>query len=65
MRNQLCIVETNAERFLPLTYFRPVYDLRCGILTLREKILHAYTDAPYRLYCRDVLATTVQASTPI
>lgn len=64
MRNQLCIVETAAERFLPLTYFRPVYDLRCGILTLRDKILHAYAGAPYRLYCRDFLATTVQASTP-
>ncbi len=64
MRNQLCIVEHAAERFLPLTYFRPVYDLRCGIMTLREKILHAYGRPSYRLFCRDYLAACVQGTLP-
>jgi UDP-N-acetylglucosamine diphosphorylase/glucosamine-1-phosphate N-acetyltransferase len=36
----LCIYEdARAAEFYPLTAFRPVFDLRCGILTLREKIL--------------------------
>lgn len=62
MQNQLCIIENAAERFLPLTYFRPVYDLRCGIMTLRQKILHAYGPVPHRLFCRDYLAGVVRAS---
>ena len=24
--------------FLPLTYSRPIYDMRCGIYTLRERV---------------------------
>ncbi|MBI1805126.1 MAG: GlmU family protein [Ignavibacteriae bacterium] len=36
---QLCIFEdTQYTNFQPLVYFRPVYDLRCGVLTLRQKI---------------------------
>ncbi|MBI1805435.1 MAG: GlmU family protein [Ignavibacteria bacterium] len=36
---QFCIFEdTHATKFLPLTYFRPVYELRCGVMSLREKI---------------------------
>ena len=32
----LCIYEdARSDNFLPLTYFRPVFDLRCGVLTLR------------------------------
>ncbi|RLF15388.1 MAG: hypothetical protein DRJ66_04490 [Thermoprotei archaeon] len=35
----LCVFEDGAyENFLPLTYTRPVYDLRCGMYTLRERI---------------------------
>ena len=34
------------RNFLPLTFLRPVFDLRCGALTLREKILaHLPTDS--------------------
>jgi UDP-N-acetylglucosamine diphosphorylase / glucose-1-phosphate thymidylyltransferase / UDP-N-acetylgalactosamine diphosphorylase / glucosamine-1-phosphate N-acetyltransferase / galactosamine-1-phosphate N-acetyltransferase len=36
---QVCIFEdSHSVNFLPLVYFRPVYELRCGIFSLREKI---------------------------
>lgn len=42
MNYQLCIFEDKkVENFFPLTLTRPVYDLRCGISTLWEKILGA------------------------
>ena len=41
MIKNICIVEDEKfENLLPLVYMRPVYDLRCGILTLKEKILN-------------------------
>ncbi len=36
-----CLFEDKAPDFLPLAHFRPVYDLTCGILTMREKWEHA------------------------
>lgn len=39
MNTTICIFEdAKFKNFLPLTYFRPVYDLRCGVLTIAEKI---------------------------
>ncbi len=32
-----CLFEDKAPDFLPLVHFRPVYDLTCGVLTMREK----------------------------
>jgi len=35
---QYCLFEDTAwSNFLPLAYLRPVFDLRCGVLTIREK----------------------------
>jgi len=39
MNKTICIFEDSKFKYLlPLTYFRPVYDLRCGVLTIAEKI---------------------------
>lgn len=39
---RFCIYEDTAtDNFRPLVYLRPVYDLRCGIFTLRQKIERA------------------------
>jgi UDP-N-acetylglucosamine diphosphorylase / glucose-1-phosphate thymidylyltransferase / UDP-N-acetylgalactosamine diphosphorylase / glucosamine-1-phosphate N-acetyltransferase / galactosamine-1-phosphate N-acetyltransferase len=36
---QICLFEDEQyKNFLPLVYFRPVYDLRCGIYSFRQKI---------------------------
>ena len=63
--SHLCIFEDNFyRRLLPLVYFRPVYDLRCGILTLREKILQGHPKDSVTLHCRWYLADVVQERYP-
>jgi len=48
----------------PLTYTRPVYDLKCGISTLREKILRAYGVEKCCLHTRAYLADLVALQNP-
>jgi UDP-N-acetylglucosamine diphosphorylase/glucosamine-1-phosphate N-acetyltransferase len=62
---QICIFESDiCENLEPLVYYRPVYDLVCGISTLKEKILRAYPNTKYSFHCRnyfkDVLKYQVQ-----
>lgn len=65
MTESLCIFESvHCERLHPLVYMRPVWDLRCGILTLGEKIRHAYPGAPVQLHCREYLAASVREQNP-
>jgi UDP-N-acetylglucosamine diphosphorylase/glucosamine-1-phosphate N-acetyltransferase len=62
---KLCIFEDDGyANFLPLTWFRPVYDLRCGINTLREKITRAFPEMETVLVCREYLAETLQEANP-
>ncbi|MBU1096094.1 MAG: GlmU family protein [Bacteroidetes bacterium] len=57
MVDTICIFEgIYYSRLLPLVYFRPTYDLRCGILTLREKIQLCYPGIPVTLHTRAYLA---------
>lgn len=57
MIKKICIFEDQHYRkLLPLVYTRPVYDLRCGILTLREKIQRQYANAEIILHSRTYLA---------
>ncbi len=44
----------------PLTLTRPVYDLRSGILTIREKIVGQFPDRPLILHSRDYLEETLR-----
>ncbi len=56
MIKNICIVEDEKfENLLPLVYMRPVYDLRCGILTLKEKIEKLFPKAKIFLHCRKYL----------
>jgi len=65
MIDTLCIFEDPQYRhLLPLTYTRPVYDLRCGILTLREKIQKKYPGVPVQLHTRGSLAELVRQQNP-
>lgn len=62
MVEALCIFEDiNYANLHPLVYFRPVYDLRCGILTLREKIQLCYPDLPVILHSRKYLADKIKS----
>ena len=54
---QVCIFEDHHFlTFLPLVYFRPVYELRCGALSLREKIEACFTRPVVALHLRGDLA---------
>ena len=65
MPTQICIFEDNYySRLLPLVYFRPVYNLKCGIFSLREKIQRSYRDAPVTLHCRRYLADSLRLQNP-
>jgi UDP-N-acetylglucosamine diphosphorylase/glucosamine-1-phosphate N-acetyltransferase len=61
----LCLYEDIvAGNFFPLIYFRPVYDLRCGILTLREKALRYLVPTRLTLYVREYLAPYLHEENP-
>ena len=65
MVDSICIFEgLYYTRLLPLTYFRTEYDLRCGILTLREKVKHQFPDIPIALHSRGYLADSVKQQNP-
>ena len=54
---QFCIFEdTHFRNFLPLVYFRPVYDRRCGVLSLRQKIESRLPSGLVALHVRHELA---------
>ena len=52
----LCIFEDNlVTNFCPLVYLRPVFALRCGILSLRQKILAQFPRAHAAIHTRSYL----------
>ncbi len=65
MKTAVCIFEDEGfQNFLPLIYMRPVYDLRCGILTLREKIAARFSNHNLILHTRNYLKEFVQEQNP-
>jgi UDP-N-acetylglucosamine diphosphorylase / glucose-1-phosphate thymidylyltransferase / UDP-N-acetylgalactosamine diphosphorylase / glucosamine-1-phosphate N-acetyltransferase / galactosamine-1-phosphate N-acetyltransferase len=65
MPTQICIFEDNYySRLLPLVYFRPVYDLKCGIFSLREKIQQSYRNVSVSIHCRSYLAEFLRLQNP-
>lgn len=65
MKSTICIFEDcGYENLLPLVYFRPVFGLRCGILTLYEKIKRLYPGEKIVLLCRDYLTDKVKETYP-
>ncbi len=62
--SQLLIFEDErASRFLPLAWTRPLFELRCGIWTLREAIERAYGLTASALFVRDFLAAVMRERT--
>lgn len=65
MADSICIFEgMYYNRLLPLAYLRPVYDLRCGILSLRGKIERYYSGVPITLHCRNYMADYMELKHP-
>ena len=62
---QICIFEDEKYiNFEPLIYSRPVYELTCGISTLREKILRGFPKYKVSLHCRSYLQPVLQQQFP-
>lgn len=58
---QICIFEDiNFSNFEPMVFSRPVYDLLCGIDSLKEKIIRSYGNVKVSLHCRPYLTEIVQ-----
>lgn len=65
MKKSICVFEDEKfENLLPLVFLRPVYDLRCGILTLREKVINNFPSAKLILHTRTVLHNAIQERNP-
>ncbi|NOX67229.1 MAG: glucose-1-phosphate thymidylyltransferase [Chlorobi bacterium] len=61
MEKGILIFEDEFQNNLnPLTYTRPIYDLRCGILTLKEKIEKRFPDSKIFLHTRGYLVEFVK-----
>ena len=61
MATALCLFEDNGYRnLLPLTYTRPVYELRCGTGSLADKVRQIYNPSQVFFHCRPQLAGTLQ-----
>lgn len=60
-----CIYEDeNTLNFEPFTFARPVYNLVCGITTLKEKIQREFPGSTIGLHCRKYLESQVKAENP-
>lgn len=65
MASHICIFEDDQyDRLFPLVYFRPVYNLRCGINSLKEKIIRSYPGAGLTIHCREYLAPYMRVRNP-
>jgi UDP-N-acetylglucosamine diphosphorylase/glucosamine-1-phosphate N-acetyltransferase len=62
---QVCIFEDEKySNFYPLSYTRPVYELVCGMNTLREKIIRDISGVNISLHCRKYLEETLKYQYP-
>jgi UDP-N-acetylglucosamine diphosphorylase/glucosamine-1-phosphate N-acetyltransferase len=65
MKQLICLFEDSRYSNLhPLVYMRPVYDLQCGILTLREKAKFYFPKAQIVLHSRSYLKDLVEGLYP-
>ena len=65
MPNTICIFEDDQyQKFFPLAYIRPVYNLKSGVASLKDKILHAYPGAKVVLHCRSYLSDYMRLRNP-
>lgn len=65
MIRNICLFEDpGATRLLPLVYFRPVYNLKCGMTSLKDKIARLFPRAAVTLHCRPYLAEYMRVRYP-
>jgi UDP-N-acetylglucosamine diphosphorylase/glucosamine-1-phosphate N-acetyltransferase len=65
MTSNICLFEDpGTAGLLPLVYFRPVYNLKCGMTSLKEKIARSFPRAAVTLHCRSYLADYMRVRYP-
>jgi len=65
MTQSICIFEDPGyTHLLPLVYMRPAYDLRCGMTTLRQKLVRCYPGVPVTLRSRGYVSDLVRQQNP-
>jgi UDP-N-acetylglucosamine diphosphorylase / glucose-1-phosphate thymidylyltransferase / UDP-N-acetylgalactosamine diphosphorylase / glucosamine-1-phosphate N-acetyltransferase / galactosamine-1-phosphate N-acetyltransferase len=65
MTQSICIFEDpHYTRLLPLVYMRPAYELRCGMTTLRQKLVRCYPGVPVTLRSRSDLGDLMRQQNP-
>jgi len=61
----ICIFEDDKySNFYPLTLSRPVYELVCGVRSIKEKILTEFEEADISLHCRKYLEEVTRLDNP-
>ncbi|MFQ5708868.1 MAG: GlmU family protein [bacterium] len=65
MSTPICIFEDQFYgQLFPLALTRPVFDLRCGVFTLKKKITRLFPKSSISLLCRNYLSEVVQEANP-
>ncbi len=65
MLRTICIFEDGGfSRLYPLTLTRPAFDLRCGIFSLKEKIIRRFPQYSVHLLCRTYLEEIIRIENP-
>lgn len=65
MKTIICLFEDSGfSNLLPLVYTRPVYDLNCGIMSIREKIELHFPKAQILLHARNYLNNVLDERYP-
>lgn len=61
MKNNICLFEDeDYKNLLPLVYLRPVYELKCGIFSLKEKIKNYFGNQHYFFHSRKLLQNYIR-----
>ncbi len=64
MKSIIIFEDKKYKQLQPLTYFRPAYHLRCGILSLHRKIRRNYPDIRVELNTRGYLRSLIKQNYP-
>ncbi len=54
--NIIIFEDEKFDNLYPLTYFRPVFELRCGAISLRERIEKLFPNGQFYYFMRDYLS---------
>jgi UDP-N-acetylglucosamine diphosphorylase/glucosamine-1-phosphate N-acetyltransferase len=61
---RVCLFEHHAETLDPIALTRPMFDLRCGLLTLGEKLRRAFHATAWSAWVRPMLVDLVRQEHP-